>query len=72
MIRMAENNKEDPISEETAAIRRLANAGNRTSDQETKDVALVRAARLARKNKNFNPTNPTTAKILGLTNEKPK
>ncbi|OGY17712.1 MAG: hypothetical protein A3F04_01800 [Candidatus Chisholmbacteria bacterium RIFCSPHIGHO2_12_FULL_49_9] len=61
--------KEDPISDETAAIRRLNSAGQRTGDQETQDAAVVRAARLGRKNKDFDLTNPTTAKILGLTHE---
>ena len=66
---MAEDNKEDPVSEETAAIRRLVRAGKNNTDQQTTDAAIVRAVRLAKKEQKLDLSNPTTAKILGLTHD---
>lgn len=62
-----EQTKEDEITQETAAIRRLSQAGERTGDQMTKDAAVTRAARLARKEHKLDFTNPTVAKIPGIT-----
>lgn len=68
---MGEHGDEN-LSEETAAIRRLSQAGKRTGDRETKDAAVIRAVRLARKERKLDLSNPTTAKILGLTDHEDK
>ena len=58
--------REDPYTLELGAIIRLIGSAERNQDQETLDLALVRAAVLTEKSGGKFNLNPVVSTILGL------